>query len=266
MLVQCCINSLYAQIALTFVTKERDTTRKSLYAVCAFTYLGAMLTSNDALQHVAYPTQVLGKSIKPIPVMILGVLIAGKRYPPAKYICVLLIVTGVGMFMYKDKRPSFENDKSGNLGAGEMLLFFSLTLDGLTGAAQDRIRSNYETGANSMMFYVNIFSVVYLAFGVVVTGELNEFLFFVQRHPFVLVNMLSFSIASAVGQMFIFITITNFGPLTCSILTTIRKLFTILGSVIIFQNPMSSRQWVGTLLVFVGLGLDSKFGKEMKNR
>ena len=168
--------------------------------------------------------------------------------------------------MYKDKRPSFENDKSGNLGAGEMLLFFSLTLDGLTGAAQDRIRSNYETGANSMMFFVNIFSVVYLAFGVVVTGELNEFLFFVQRHPFVLVNMLSFSIASAVGQMFIFITITNFGPLTCSIITTIRKLFTILGSVIIFQNPMSSRQWVGTLIVFVGLGLDSKFGKEMKNR
>ena len=38
--------------------KERDTTPKKLYAMCSLTYLGAMLASNHALQHVAYPTQV----------------------------------------------------------------------------------------------------------------------------------------------------------------------------------------------------------------
>ena len=64
--------------------------------------------------------------------------------------------------------------------------------------------------------------------------------------------------------MFIFMTVTSFGPLTCSIITTTRKFFTILASVIIFQNPMSSRQWLGTSLVFVGLGLDSVYGKERK--
>ena len=44
--------------AMSIFPKERDTTHKGLYAVCAFTYLGAMLASNHALQHVAYPTQV----------------------------------------------------------------------------------------------------------------------------------------------------------------------------------------------------------------
>jgi hypothetical protein len=34
--------------------------------------------------------------------MILGVLIAKKRYPLAKYLFVLMIVTGVAIFLYKD--------------------------------------------------------------------------------------------------------------------------------------------------------------------
>lgn len=266
-LVQCCINALYAKIAmnLPIFAKERDTTHKGLYAVCAFTYLGAMLASTHAIQHIPYPTQVLGKSIKPIPVMILGVLIAGKKYPLAKYLCVLLIVMGVGLFMFKDKKPTVKDEeRTSLLGIGEMLLLLSLTFDGLTGAAQDRMRAVHKTGANNMMFFVNLFSVLYLIVGVVVTGELFEFMAFAHRHPFVMVNMLTFSIASAIGQMFIFITVTSFGPLTCSIVTTTRKFFTILGSVILFQNPMAGRQWMGTVLVFIGLGLDSKFGKEIK--
>ena len=47
----------------------------------------------------------------------------------------------------------------------------------------------------------------------------------------------------------------------CSVFTTTRKFFTILGSVLLFAHPMSSRQWAGTLLVFMGLGLDVAFGK-----
>ena len=35
-------------------------------------------------------------------VMILGVLLARKRYPLMKYICVLFIVLGVALFFYKD--------------------------------------------------------------------------------------------------------------------------------------------------------------------
>lgn len=87
-------------------------------------------------------------------------------------------------------------------------------------------------------------------------------------------------------------TVVSFGPLTCSIVTTTRKFFTILGSVLLFGNVMMSLQWVGTVLVFLGegrvlfvcvqiglnclsfsdipgvspagLGLDAKFGKAPK--
>lgn len=49
-------------------------------------------------------------------------------------------------------------------------------------------------------------------------------------------------------------TVVSFGPLTCSIVTTTRKFFTILGSVILFGNVITSLQWVGTVLVFLGEG------------
>ena len=35
-----------------------DTTPHTLYALMAFSYLGAMLASNHSLQYVSYPTQV----------------------------------------------------------------------------------------------------------------------------------------------------------------------------------------------------------------
>ena len=46
--------------------------------------------------------------------------------------------------------------------------------------------------------------------------------------------------------------VSEFGPLPCSIVTTTRKFFTVLGSVIFFGNELSKRQWIGTSLVFSG--------------
>ena len=44
------------------------------------------------------PAQVLGKSCKPIPVMVMGAFL-GKKYPLKKYANVALIVAGVALFM-----------------------------------------------------------------------------------------------------------------------------------------------------------------------
>jgi hypothetical protein len=41
--------------------------------------------------------KVLGKSVKPVPVMLLGVLVARKQYPLEKYFYVLLIVFGMNI-------------------------------------------------------------------------------------------------------------------------------------------------------------------------
>lgn len=91
----------YLKKVLSRNESQADTTSRWMYPAVAFTYLCAMLSSNEALQHVSYPTQVLGKSIKPVPVMLLGVIIARKRYHYAKYMAILLIVFGIISFFIK---------------------------------------------------------------------------------------------------------------------------------------------------------------------
>lgn len=131
--VLCAINYIVSSITLKIWPQEEDKTRRIYYISVATTYLLAMVCSNMALQWVAYPTQVVGKSAKPIPVMILGVLLGRKSYPLRKYLFILLIVVGVVLFMFKDKGG---DSKELGFGLGELLLVLSLTMDGLTGGVQ----------------------------------------------------------------------------------------------------------------------------------
>ncbi|XP_055343565.1 solute carrier family 35 member B1-like [Paramacrobiotus metropolitanus] len=262
--VQCVINAIFARLMIYLTREARDTTPRSLYGWCSLSYLAAMLSSNQALQYVNYPTQVLGKSCKPIPVMLFGVFFAHRRYAFKKYLFVLCIVVGVSIFFYESgKKHSKEEQKE--IGFGEALLALSLFMDGVTGAVQDRMRTSHKTRPNNMMMWMNIFSSFLLLAAIVVTGELVEVLGFILRYPYVLEQLLTFAVCSAVGQFFIFLTVADFGPLPCSIITTTRKFFTILVSVLFFNNPISGLQWAATLLVFIGLILDVKYGKDRKH-
>ena len=61
--------------------------------------------------------------------MVMGVLLAHKRYPIAKYFCVLLITVGVALFIYKDaKKPDKGLDTDHTFGMGEILLVSQLFL------------------------------------------------------------------------------------------------------------------------------------------
>jgi UDP-galactose transporter B1 len=259
---QCLVNYLYAVLmSKTVLDQGEDTTKTSYYMICALSYLVAMVSSNKALMWVNYPTQVIGKSCKPIPVMILGVLIGRKSYPLLKYMFVLMIVAGVALFMYKDKAAS-KGEESVGLGLGEIMLLLSLSCDGITGAIQERMKSEHKTKSGHMMKAMNLWSMLFLGSALLVTGEGLEFIGFVSRHPAVLWQILTFCVASAFGQFFIFMCVSEFGPLPCSIVTTTRKFFTVLASVVFFGNSLIPRQWFGVALVFAGLFLDGAFGKK----
>jgi UDP-galactose transporter B1 len=91
----------------------------------------------------------------------------------------------------------------------------------------------------------------------VCTGQLMGGATFCLRNPEVIQAILIYSLASAVGQNFIYYTITQFNPLVLTTVTTTRKIFTTVYSV--FRNPANSLaigQWGGCALVFVGLVLD----------
>jgi len=275
-LLQCIVNTLFAKFMLKFIFNQGvDRTNPNYYRICSLTYLTAMVSSNMALRHVNYPTQVIGKSCKPIPIMILGVLIGRKRYSIRKYIFILLIVLGVALFLYKRdislehlfnmKLSSESATLAGiipTLGIGETLLVMSLAMDGITGAVQERMKTEHATKSGHMMYKVNLYSTVYLTLATLCSWEIFTFFEFIQIHPALIVDICLFSSLSAIGQLFIFLTVSEFGPLPCSIVTTTRKFFTVLTSVLLFGNSLTATQWIGTFLVFLGLSLDAAYGKE----
>lgn len=69
--------------------------------------------------------QVLGKSCKPVPIMVFGFLFAGKRYNWKKYVFVLMIVIGVMLFVYKEQSPGKRIRPIFTIGFGEICLVYS---------------------------------------------------------------------------------------------------------------------------------------------
>ncbi|KAG7256449.1 hypothetical protein CRUP_024529 [Coryphaenoides rupestris] len=158
--IQCVINALFARILIQFFEGSRpDHTKSWLYGLCSLSYLGAMVS-----------------------MMILGVTILRKKYPLAKYLCVLLIVSGVALFLYKPNKAGGAAADDHLFGFGEILLLMSLTMDGLTGVAQDHMRTRFQTSAYHMMLNINLWSTLVLGIVVLWTGEIWEFLSFTERH------------------------------------------------------------------------------------
>lgn len=79
---------------------------------------------------------------------------------------------------------------------------------------------------------------------------------FASKHPELFIHLGMLVFCGCVGQFFIFLMVATFGPLACSVVTTTRKFFTVLCSVIFFGNVLHWRQWCGAIFVFTGLFAD----------
>lgn len=218
-----------------------------------------------ALKHLSYPTMVLGKSCKLVPVMLMNVLVGGKRFSTVKYVTVALITIGVCTFML------FEEDggrkgKNNTSWWGLLLLLINLGLDGATNSWQDKLFVKWRLSSQQLMFFMNAFSCAYLFLYMVIIGreQLITGVNFLNAHPRALWDGLAFCVAGALGQVFIFLTIESFGSLTLVTVTVTRKLMTILLSLLWFNHKMNIWQWSGVLLVFVALALES-LGKYTKH-
>jgi UDP-galactose transporter B1 len=149
------------------------------------------------------------------------------------------------------------DDGSSGLGLGEIWILASLALDGVVASCQEFMKRKYQTPKSNMMLNMNLYALLVLGGRTLYEGSIGEFIEFVQRHPSTIQWLAALGICSALGQMFIFSIVTTFGPLWCSIVTTTRKFFTILFSVLYFGNSLTPQQWAGSILVFIGLSCDS---------
>lgn len=261
-----CINSIVSYLyTLVFKVMNPYSVDKPIPKVLCGT-LGllsvlAMSSSFMALQWVSYPAQVLAKSSKPIPVLLMGVLLGDRSYPVRKYCIVFLIVFGVSAFFYNSKKAA---SSSVGIGIGEVLLIMSLLMDGFLNSLQERIMSKYKPNSNYLMMESNKWIIILSFLLTMFSGEAVKCFNFIQRYPSTLPLIFGMSLCGALGQYFIYKGIIELGTLTVSLITTTRKFFTVLCSIIIFGHHIVLKQWIAIICVFSGLLLDTYFGKGVK--
>jgi len=262
--LQCIGNSLCAILAMLITRESRDKTPFIKYALVAGSYVGAMFASNYAIQFVSFPMKELAKSCKPIPVLLMGVIVFGKKQDWIKYVCVLLVTSGICVYMWDEISHSTSGTQTSVYGI--VLLLGSLALDGITGPFQDDLVKHYRPSAQAMMFYTNLWATIYTGIALIFTGQGVEGVNFVSTHPSVIPHIALFSVLSALGQNFIYYTVMKFGSLVCSLVTTTRKFFSILISSILFAKPLTPIEWLGVGIVFTGLGVDIYSSTKRKSK
>ncbi|KAJ5526862.1 hypothetical protein N7513_011021 [Penicillium frequentans] len=249
-----------------------------------------------SLAHIDYLTFILAKSCKLLPVMLLHLTIFRKKYPLYKYGVVLMVTLGVATFTLHhpgtSKKVAAAADKgdSGSSMWGIFLLSINLLLDGLTNTTQDHVFTSPKLytrfSGPQMMVAQNVLSTILTAAYLLIMPQLSQSgilhnllpfpippstetelwsaISFLQRHPEALKNVLGFAACGAVGQLFIFYTLSHFSSLLLVTVTVTRKMLTMLLSVFWFGHSLSAGQWLGISLVFGGIGAEAVVQRQEK--
>jgi UDP-galactose transporter B1 len=198
--VTTSVYSLTAYLARwLFNEPTNDAISKYQMLTLSITSIASTYTSVRSLRYVIYPVQILFKSCKPVPVMIFGKIL-GKKYSLQKYVNVVIITSGVALFMAGGSSASKEGSSLGSdsMFVGAVMLSISLCFDGATGAYEDKLMGSEHVGPFDLMFNIQLGKAVISFIALVVTNSLGAFISTVQNGGLMLI-ILGFT--GALGQV-----------------------------------------------------------------
>ncbi|WVZ09703.1 hypothetical protein V8G54_014233 [Vigna mungo] len=223
----------------------------------------------EALKYISYPAQVLAKSSKMIPVMLMGTLVYGIRYSLPEYICTFLVAGGVSTFaLLKTSSKTISKLAHPNAPLGYGLCFLNLAFDGFTNATQDSIKGRYpKTSAWGIMLGMNLWGTIYNLIYMFGWPHASGFeaVRFCKQYPEAAWDIFLYCCCGAVGQNFIFLTISRFGSLANTTITTTRKFVSIVISSVLSGNPLSTKQWGIVLSDLSQVGEVAEIAEEKKS-
>lgn len=238
--------------------------------ICSYSSLSNVLSSwfqYESLKYVSFTSQLLTKSSKSVFVMITGRIVSNKSYKAHEYFSVFLI--GVGIFLFSDITTNSIKHTNQTLSTtfpGFLCLFGYLVSDSFTSTWQDNLLKSYSMSSIALMFITNLYSCMYTLISLASQGQIGETIEFMMQHAGITHHIVLLSIASAIGQIFIFVTIQKFGALIFSIIMTTRQILSIFLSSIIFQHSMSAQSLFGIFLIFFALFFQQYIKYRQKNK
>lgn len=245
----------YTTFGLTELQFKVDKARRiplSSYIVIAFLTVSTMGLSNTSVGYLNYPTQVIFKCCKLIPVMLGGVLIQGKKYKCIDVSAMLCMCIGLILFTLADSSvsPSFNT-------YGVILISLALLADGVIGNVQEKALKQYNGSNSEMVLYSYSIGFTYIFVGLVLSGTLIPAFDFCKQYPIETYGYaVIFSISGYLGVNVVLTLVKNFGALIAVTVTTCRKAVTIILSFIFFTKPFTFQYVWSALIVVFGIYLN----------
>mmetsp|Transcript_23963 Transcript_23963/g.56748 ORF Transcript_23963/g.56748 Transcript_23963/m.56748 type:complete len:386 (-) Transcript_23963:150-1307(-) len=220
------------------------------FAPCALSNTMSSWSQYASLRYVSFPVQTVFKSSKIIPVMIMGKALKGTSYPISQYAEAFMITVGVAVFSVASK--SSDKDTATEV-LGLLFMCMYICFDCFTSQWQDKIYVKYgrpNVDPYQMMLGVNSSAIVMTTAGLILNGDIPKIIEFFKVNPSVLQYNIVTAITSASGQLFIYTTIKEFGPIAFTVIMTTRQMISICISSMIFGHSMSVKALLGATLVF----------------
>lgn len=221
------------------------------FTPCALSNTMSSWSQYASLKYVTFPVQTVFKSSKIIPVMTMGKLLKGTQYPWSQYGEAVLITIGVAIFSIASKSSRKTGDTTEFVGLLFLLLY--ICFDSFTSQWQSKLFEKYgreSVDPYQMMLGVNSSAIVITSLGLVLSGDVPIIYEFLKANPQALTYNIITAITSASGQLCIFYTIKEFGPIVFTIIMTTRQLFSISISAVMFGHSIGYRAMLGAVLVF----------------
>jgi len=221
------------------------------FAFSSVSNIVSSVSQYEALKYVSFPTQVVAKSCKMVPVMLMGYLVSGKRYTGLEYAMALAITSGAAIFkLNEESNAPVKNTQL----IGIILIVSYMATDSFTSNWQSRMFKQYGITSMVMMLYANLFSSGFTALGLLLNpSELVTVVRFISANPEICYHIGIMAVCSAVGQLFIFYTIKRYGPLVFATIQTVRQLLSIVLSILFFAHPLNAMEVLGIGIVFATL-------------
>ncbi|KAJ6388731.1 hypothetical protein OIU77_027150 [Salix suchowensis] len=132
--------------------------------------MGSHGLTKGSLAFLNYPAQIMFKSTKVLPVMLMGAFVPGlrRKYPVHEYISALLLVIGLILFTLADAQtsPNFSI-------IGVLMISGALIMDSLMGNLQEAIFTvNPDTTQIEVLFCSTVVGLPFLLPPMILTGEL----------------------------------------------------------------------------------------------
>uniref|UniRef100_A0A7N0TX71 UDP-galactose/UDP-glucose transporter 2-like n=2 Tax=Kalanchoe fedtschenkoi TaxID=63787 RepID=A0A7N0TX71_KALFE len=235
-----------------FTTKQMVNPWKTYWKLSAV-LMGSHGLTKGSLAFLNYPAQLMFKSTKVLPVMMMGAFIPGlrRKYPVHEYISAVLLVVGLILFTLADAHtsPNFSV-------IGVIMVSGALVMDAFLGNLQEAIFSmNPDTTQMEMLFCSTVVGLPFLIPPMLLTGELSKAWTSCSQHPYVYGVLVFEAMATYVGQVSVLSLIALFGAATTAMVTTARKAVTLLLSYILFTKPLTEQHGTGLLLIAMGITL-----------